>query len=154
MGKFIKWLRKLFGSGNNSIPLPLVSDDVEQIKKKLLELHNQYRIAQGLFVFKRVIELDRAAQLHNDYMVQIDNLTHNGENGRNIGKRVNEHDYQWISVGENIAWGQNTPEEVMNSWMNSSGHRANILSREYEDIGFGVTKSGNTWWWTVNFGKR
>lgn len=163
MGRLIDWLRKLLGGGDDPVPPPVppvpppppvpVPGDIEQIKERLLVLHNQYRAAQGLPALKRVVELDRSAQLHNDYMVRVDNLTHN-EPGRDIGKRVSEQGYQWRWVGENIAWGQRTAEEVMKGWMNSSGHRANILSRNYKDVGFGVTKSGNTWWWTANFASK
>jgi uncharacterized protein YkwD len=67
---------------------------------------------------------------------------------------MKEQGYNWSWAGENIAMGQRTAEEVMNSWMNSSGHRSNILSSSFKEIGFGVTKMGNVWWWTVNFGKR
>ena len=51
----------------------------------------------------------------------------------------------FTSVGENIAMGQKTPEEVMNSWMNSEGHKANILSSKYKQIGIGYVADGNYW---------
>ena len=49
------------------------------------------------------------------------------------------------SAGENIAMGQRTPQEVVNAWMNSSGHRANILSKDFTHIGVGHHASGNYW---------
>ena len=53
----------------------------------------------------------------------------------------------WETVGENIAWGQATPEAVMNTWMGSPGHRQNILSSSYSKIGVGVTEeNGNLYW--------
>lgn len=57
------------------------------------------------------------------------------------------------SVGENIAAGQTTPEAVMNSWMNSSGHRANILNSSYNVIGIGCYKAGDSYYWVQTFGK-
>jgi uncharacterized protein YkwD len=54
--------------------------------------------------------------------------------------------------GENIAYGQKTPQEVMNAWMNSPGHRANILSAVYNEMGVGVAKAANgTFYWTQQF---
>ena len=54
----------------------------------------------------------------------------------------------YTSAGENIAAGQRTPEEVMNSWMNSSGHRANILNKNFDTIGIGFYEGGSygTYW--------
>lgn len=56
------------------------------------------------------------------------------------------------SAGENIAWGQTSPEDVMNAWMNSEGHRNNILASKYTTIGVGCYKSGGTLYWTQIFG--
>ena len=56
------------------------------------------------------------------------------------------------SAGENIAMGQRTPQEVMNSWMNSSGHRANILNSSFTTLGVGIAKDANgTIYWTQMF---
>ena len=56
------------------------------------------------------------------------------------------------TAGENIAMGQKTPSEVMNSWMNSSGHRANILNSTYTELGVGIQKDSNgTIYWTQMF---
>ena len=52
---------------------------------------------------------------------------------------------RWNAVGENIAMGQTTPQQVVNSWMNSPGHRANILSASYRQIGVGFCPQGNIW---------
>lgn len=157
--RITKWIYGLLGIGINSNnlglppePLPVAMIDRESIKEKLLELHNQYRAAKGLPPYARMSELDCAAQSHNDYMVKNNRLTHHQPN-RSLGTRIKEQDYNWLLAGENIAKGQRTPEEVMDSWMNSSGHRSNILSRDFKDIGFGVTVAGDTWWWTVDFSK-
>ena len=52
---------------------------------------------------------------------------------------------QYKSAGENIAMGQSTPEQVVKAWMNSSGHRANILNKNYTHIGVGYVKDGHYW---------
>ena len=54
-------------------------------------------------------------------------------------------------VGENIAYGQSSPEAVMNAWMNSSGHRANILNADFDKIGVGVVRSGGRLYWVQLF---
>ena len=56
--------------------------------------------------------------------------------------------------GENVAMGQTSPEKVMESWMNSSGHRANILSSDFTLIGVGFYESGGEYYWVQNFGRR
>ena len=55
------------------------------------------------------------------------------------------------TAGENIAWGQRTPDEVHDAWMNSSGHRANILGGDYNRIGIGYVECGGMPLWTQNF---
>jgi uncharacterized YkwD family protein len=58
----------------------------------------------------------------------------------------------YTSAGENIAKGQRTPDEVMNGWMNSPGHRANIMNTNYTEIGVGyVTDSNGTGYWVQEF---
>ena len=151
--RIIDWIRSWFDRNPPQPPTPQPpSEDIEQMKQTLLSLHNQVRTSNRLPPFNRVPELDTSSQLHNDYMASNNNLTHN-EGRRDVGDRVLEQGYKWLWVGENIAEGQQSPEEVMNSWMNSRGHRDNILNEHYTDIGFGIT-SDNTMWWTVDFGAK
>jgi uncharacterized protein YkwD len=67
---------------------------------------------------------------------------------RTVGDRLKK---QWRAVGENIAMGQETPSEVFDDWMNSYGHRANITSKNFNHVGFGITKSsdGTAYWCAV-----
>lgn len=58
------------------------------------------------------------------------------------------------ACGENIAVGQSSPKEVMDSWMNSPGHRANILTKEFNAIGIGCYKAGNCYYWVQTFGQK
>jgi len=58
---------------------------------------------------------------------------------------VNDTGYQWARVGENLAQGSNTPEEVVQRWMDSEGHRANILQADFTEIGLAVTDGGPLW---------
>ena len=65
-------------------------------------------------------------------------MTHTGSDGSNARQRLDRVGYAWRAYGENVAWNQQTPAAVMNAWMNSSGHRANILNCAFTEIGVGV----------------
>ncbi len=151
MRRILNWLKSWF---EHNVPVPnpphpTPVGNLESIRQQLLALHNKERTSRGIAALTRSPALDIAAQLHNDYMVANNTLTHD-EPRRDVGTRVKEQGYNWMWVGENIARGQVSPEDVMKSWMNSSGHRDNILNAHYKEIGFG--NSGV--WWTTDFGSR
>nr|WP_276514143.1 CAP domain-containing protein [Actinomadura citrea] len=98
--------------------------------------------------------LQAAAQGHSDDMVARDFFDHTDPSGKNPGDRITAAGYRWSTYGENIAYGQRTPAAVMSAWMNSSGHRANILNCRFKNIGVGVTLKSGTPYWTQNFGTR
>lgn len=84
-------------------------------------------------------------------MAENQNLTHGTTD--EMVQRIRNAGYTGSPVGENIAWGQRSPAEVMTSWLNSAGHRANILDSRYRNIGVGcVIDAGGAYWWTQNFG--
>jgi uncharacterized protein YkwD len=129
--------------------IPPALSPAEKIKNRLYELHNQERRRRNVPLLNRNVKLDRAAQDHNDWMIKNNRLSH----GKDVGERVRKQGYNWSWVGENIAMGYKTPETVMSGWMDSSGHRANILNGRFKDVGFGVTQdSQGRWWWTTDFG--
>lgn len=75
-------------------------------------------------------------------------FSHTRPNGSSFSTVLKENGISFRGAGENIAWGQKTPEQVMNGWMNSKGHRANILNPNYTKIGVGYYKSstGRQYW--------
>jgi uncharacterized protein YkwD len=75
-------------------------------------------------------------------------FSHTGLDGDKAWDRATELGYSSNGFGENIARGQQTPEAVVNAWMNSSGHRANLLNSKYADIGVGYDDG----YWVQNFG--
>ena len=84
------------------------------------------------------------AQTHAEWMAANTRLTH-----QPLGKILK----RWRTAGENIACGQQAEAEVMRSWLNSSGHRTNILNRNFTHVGFGIAVSENgTVYWCVDFG--
>src|SRR5262249_13003380 len=79
--------------------------------------------------------LTLAAQRHTDDMVARHFFDHTNPDGVDPGARITAAGYRWSAYGENIAHGQQTPAEVMDSWMHSPGHRANILNCAFRQIG-------------------
>ena len=121
-----------------------------------MTLTNQQRTAAGCGPLTANSNLTSAAQGHSDDMAQNDYFDHNSPNGDTPWDRINAAGYTgWTSAGENIAEGQPTPQAVMNAWMHSEGHRANILNCAFNDMGVGyaVSEDGDPYW-TQDFGQR
>lgn len=117
----------------------------------LIELHNKARSNKTWFkkptLLYKNIKLTSYAQNHADWMSRKNSLTHS-----NIKDII---DLGFSSVAENIAWGQATAERVMDSWLWSIGHRANIMSFSYDQIGCGISwDKNNRPYWCVVFGKN
>jgi uncharacterized protein YkwD len=107
-------------------------------------------------------QLTAAAQGHSEDMATQNYFSHTSLDGSSAADRVTRAGYDWSMVAENIAAGQTTAAQVMTSWMNSPGHRANILNCSYTEIGIGhVYESGDTFpgpygydhYWTQNFAR-
>ena len=118
-----------------------------EARKAVLCLINEKRRHAGLKSLDRSKKLQRAAQGHTDHMVDTGCFSHecSGEAGLDI--RLDSVDYlrdglsSW-AYGENIAWGMNdqgAPRAIVAAWMDSPGHRANILSRGFREIGVGFS---------------
>ena len=81
------------------------------------------------------IKVQAAAQVRAKECEQL--FSHTRPNGSSFATALKEQNVSYRSAGENIAWGQRSPEEVMEAWMNSSGHRANIMNPNFTTIGVG-----------------
>ncbi|MEU6083511.1 CAP domain-containing protein [Streptomyces sp. NPDC047108] len=121
---------------------------------RIVELVNQERSQAGCSPLKTNAKLTAAAQKFTDAMARAGTLSHTGPDGSQVQDRVEREGYAWSAVGENIAQGQSSPEEVMNSWMNSQGHRENILNCSFREIGIGIHEGDNGPWWTQDFGTQ
>ena len=108
----------------------------------LLALHNEQREQRGLQNLTLDTYLCEYAQKHAEWMAKKSTLKHS-DIGVLMGK------YQ--TAGENIAWNQTDESEVTKDWMNSRGHRANILSKSFGKVGFGMARNsrGQPYWCTV-----
>lgn len=111
--------------------------------EKLLHHHNVEREKHKLKKFIYDDRLGKYAQKHSEYMAKRNSMTHS---------RVSDLLGEYKTVGENIAWNQKDEKEVFEAWMNSTGHRANILNKNFGKIGFGLSgNSRNQPYWTTVF---
>ncbi|WP_069472744.1 CAP domain-containing protein [Candidatus Marithrix sp. Canyon 246] len=127
-----------------------------QYDAELLRLTNLERKKVGLPALSLSSQLNQAAQSHADDMTKNNYFSHTGLNGSQPWDRAEAAGYNYSYVGENIAAGRSTPTETINQWMNSQGHRENILNSNYTEIGFGYShldSSKYRHYWVQVFGK-
>lgn len=118
--------------------------------QQVADLVNDRRSQAGCGPLTVDPKLTAAAQVHSDDMADRNFFDHASPEGYHADHRIEAAGYRWSSWGENIARGQKDPAAVMESWMNSPGHRANILNCSFKQIGVGVrTGSGGPWWTQV-----
>jgi Cysteine-rich secretory protein family/K319L-like, PKD domain/Divergent InlB B-repeat domain len=123
----------------------------------VIELVNIERSAEGLHPLNADGNLTEAARDHSEDMALQDYFSHTSLDGRTVPDRITAAGYSYNTYGENIAGGQPTPEDVIDAWMSSSGHRANILNPNFCDIGVGyayLADSAYRHYWTQNFGRK
>ncbi|MFD7862409.1 sigma-70 family RNA polymerase sigma factor [Streptomyces sp. NPDC059783] len=119
---------------------------------QVVALVNKERAAAGCGPVTENAQLTTAAQRHSDDMAARGFFEHTNPDGADPGDRITAAGYRWSTYGENIAAGQQTPEAVMNAWMNSPGHRANILNCSFKELGVGIHRGSGGPWWTQDFG--
>ncbi|MFH9570732.1 CAP domain-containing protein [Streptomyces sp. NPDC017454] len=122
------------------------------VEAQVLSLVNEERAAAGCSPVTANDRLTRAADDYSDVMASSGVMSHTGPDGSTMASRVEAAGYQWSTLGENIARGQGNAASVMDSWMNSPGHRANILNCSFKELGVGVHFGDGGPWWTQNFG--
>ncbi|MEE1940082.1 CAP domain-containing protein [Streptomyces sp. TRM 70361] len=119
---------------------------------QVLALVNEERKTAGCEPVTANARLTRAADDYSDVMAASGVMSHTGPDGSTMADRVEAAGYAWSNLGENIARGQPDAAAVMDAWMNSPGHRANILNCAFEELGVGVHFGDGGPWWTQNFG--
>lgn len=141
------------------------ADNLAQVGQATLCLLNAERATQGLGALSENAQLDASSLPYSQRMVAESFFAHQSPDGGTLVGRLTAVGYvqgdDWI-VGENLAWGQgplSTPSQIVAAWMNSTGHRENILSPDYREIGLGValgTPPDHTWGatYTTDFGTR
>lgn len=116
---------------------------------QVVALVNAERAKQGLSALTIDTKVQQAALVRAKESAQ--SFSHTRPNGSSFSTALTEAGVSYRTAGENIAYGQSTPQQVMNAWMNSSGHRANILNANYTTIGVGYTVINGTAYWAQLF---
>lgn len=141
----------------------LVVEGEDSFVRQVLYLTNLERRAQSLAPLKGNAILDGVALAHAEDMAEKDYLSHTGLDGRSPFQRMTQAGYAYSTAGENIAAGYSTPQEVMEGWMASPGHKANILTAGFRELGVGYYYDeadtfpgpyGYHYYWVQNFGAR
>ncbi len=109
--------------------------------EQVVKLVNEERAKAGLPALKLDADITKAANVRAIEIKQ--KFSHTRPDGSSFSSVLKEQGVSYRGSGENIAWGQKTPEQVMNGWMNSDGHRANILNKNYKNIGVGYYQDAN-----------
>ncbi|MFJ1758866.1 CAP domain-containing protein [Amycolatopsis sp. NPDC088138] len=120
---------------------------------QVLQLTNSNRVQNGCKPLTADPQLAVAAQAHNDEMAKYRYFSHTGRKGENPAARITDAGYRWAQWAENIAAGQRTPTAVVDAWMHSPVHRANILDCSLREIGIAYSvDSAKKAYWTQDFG--
>ena len=114
--------------------------------QQVIDLVNQERAKAGLSPVTEAADLSASAAVRAQEITR--SFSHTRPDGSNCNTALDQAGISYRGYGENIAYGQRSAEEVMQGWMNSSGHRANILNRSFTSIGVGHYKdsSGTDYW--------
>ena len=134
--------------------LDMDMDELLAIEDEVIELVNIERENHGLHKLEKDEELADVAREHSRDMYLRNFFDHNNPDGKSPFDRMREYGITYSSAGENIAKGQESAEAVVDAWMNSPGHRANILSEDYEYIGVGLCRVDGVCFWTQCFKSR
>ncbi|KAG3117913.1 hypothetical protein PI124_g3921 [Phytophthora idaei] len=123
--------------------------------QQMLDAVNAERTKAGLSALCTNKKLAAAAARHSKDMADNDFMEHDGSDGSTMSERITDAGYAWNAVAENVAAGQEDVASVMESWMNSEGHRANILGADYTMFGTAYAYNADSTYkhyWTQDFG--
>jgi uncharacterized protein YkwD len=134
-------------------PAPASTNPQDTFDQQILDLVNQERAKVGANPLRINEQLDLAADQHTLDQASMNNMSHIGSNGSKMGDRIKNAGYLFSSIGENVAYGYGDAAAVMSGWMNSPGHRQNILNPNYQEIGIGYAQGADGRpYWTQDFG--
>ena len=127
------------------INIPVADTAATSYEQEVIRLVNEIRTKNGLKALSYDWELGRVARYKSQDMKDNKYFAHNSPVYGTPFQMMKSFGISYRSAGENIAKGYATPQSVVNGWMNSSGHRANILNASYTHIGVGYVSGGNYW---------
>lgn len=125
--------------------IPTTDNTVLNYESEVVRLVNEHRSANGLKALKHNWELSRVARYKSQDMRDKNYFSHTSPTYGSPFQMMKNFGISYRAAGENIAKGQATPQAVVNAWMNSSGHRANILNSSFTEIGVGYVADGRIW---------
>ncbi len=124
-------------------------------EQQVLTLTNAQRAAVGCPALTWNATLASVARAHSQEMAAKNYFDHNSPSGTTPAQRLSAAGYTYTQMAENIAAGQAAPADVMASWVNSAGHKANILNCSLAELGVGYATGGTYGsYWTQDFGTR
>lgn len=121
------------------------ASELNEFEQQVFALTNEERAKHGLNALQVDYEVSKVAREKSRDMAVNNYFDHNSPTYGSPFDMLKAYGINYQSAGENIAKGQRTPQEVVNAWMNSEGHRANILNGSYTHIGVGYVEQGNHW---------
>ena len=127
------------------LQIPQVESAVSSYETEVVRLVNEIRQQNGLQALTANWELSRVARYKSQDMLEKGYFSHTSPTYGSPFQMIKAFGLSYRTAGENIAKGYASPQAVVNGWMNSSGHRANILNASYEQIGVGYVSQGNYW---------
>ena len=139
-------------SPTSSVCSPSYNADYEN---QVITLINNERAQKGLSSLSGQSQLAVAARVHSTDMACNDFMSHTGSDGSTMVSRIIAQGYSYSALGENVAAGYGSPAAVVAGWMSSQGHRDNILSPNFTQVGIGYAyRSGTSYgaYWTADFG--
>lgn len=123
-----------------------ISQSNSNYSTQVLNLVNKHRRENGLKELTLNSNLSNVAQIKTNDMKSNNYFSHTSPTYGSPFDMIKQFGISYKTAGENIAKGQKTPEAVVNAWMNSEGHRANILNPNYTQMGLGYTADGTVYW--------
>ena len=131
--------------------------DLDIVSREMLAQVNAARKRAGLKPLRLSSVLAKAAQRHAEDMLSRGYFAHRSPSGTTVRERSKAAGYDWRAVGENIAFGQTSVNEVVTTWLESPGHRKNILSPNFSELGLGLAMGRGQdgkyqVYWVQNFG--
>ena len=127
------------------LQIPQLESTVSSYESEVIRLVNEIRQQNGLRPLAANWELSRVARYKSQDMRDTGYFSHNSPTYGTPFQMLSAFGLSYRTAGENIAKGYASPQAVVNGWMNSSGHRANILNASYTQIGVGYVSGGNYW---------
>lgn len=133
-----------------TIPEVVIPEEDEEMARQVIDIVNINRAQYGLAPVSYREDATCAAQVRAAEIQEL--FSHTRPDGSDCFTALDECNAVYRGAGENIAMGQSSAQEVMDAWMNSEGHRANILKEDFKYLGVGITKDSNgTYYWTQMF---